>query len=197
MLCSLAEPGDTLLDIGANIGYVSASFLTGVPGSTLVSVEPQPGVVDLLKRNLDGFGHRATVYPYALSDRDGTAFFHVEENDRGASRLSNAGTAIEIRSADSLFRDAKLNRLDLVKIDVEGHEEEVIRSCFSHFKRLQPKAILFEEQSNKSAGIIGEMLRDAGYEINALKKKLTRLEFVPVRSAADCVSNDYIAIRRS
>jgi hypothetical protein len=47
ILCKFARPGDTLLDVGANIGYVSACFLANVPGSRVVAVEPQPAIVSL------------------------------------------------------------------------------------------------------------------------------------------------------
>jgi hypothetical protein len=44
VLCNFSEPGDTLLDIGANIGYVSACFLNNVRNSDVLAVEPQPDV---------------------------------------------------------------------------------------------------------------------------------------------------------
>src|SRR5215471_3758736 len=46
VLCNFASPGDTLLDIGANIGYVSACFLKNVPNSKVIAVEPQPAILD-------------------------------------------------------------------------------------------------------------------------------------------------------
>src|ERR1700737_4480438 len=48
LLCNFSAPNDTLLDIGANIGYVSACFLQNVPGSQSIAVEPQADVVRLL-----------------------------------------------------------------------------------------------------------------------------------------------------
>jgi len=45
-LCNFAKPNDTLLDVGANIGYVSACFLRNVTGSNVIAVEPQPVVGD-------------------------------------------------------------------------------------------------------------------------------------------------------
>src|SRR5215208_4460547 len=63
VLLKHAKPGDMLLDVGANIGYVSACFLAKVPESRVIAVEPQPGIVDLLKSNLAQFGDRASVAP--------------------------------------------------------------------------------------------------------------------------------------
>jgi FkbM family methyltransferase len=195
VLCNFAEPGDTLLDIGANVGYVTACFLTKVPNSRAVSVEPQPEVLDLLRKNLTPFDGRAVVYPYALSQQDGVSLLSIDPNNRGIAHISESGTvSIETRKVGTMLSELAIDKIDLVKIDVEGHEEQIFSAGIEHFARLQPKVILFEEHSDKSAGSIGNMLRDAGYEIYSLRKKLTRLDFVTVRSAADCKSNDYVAV---
>jgi FkbM family methyltransferase len=196
IVCDFAEPGDVLLDIGANIGYVSACFLSNVAGSRVIAVEPQPGVLDLLKQNLDQFGARQVVYPFALSDRDGESFMQIDNENRGASRLSNGGLKIETRSAARLFAEADLSRLDLVKVEIEGHEEEALTSCKTFLVSRKPKIVLFEEHGAKSAGSIGKLLRDVGFDIYCIRKRLTRLDLVPVRSVADCVSNDYVGVSR-
>jgi FkbM family methyltransferase len=192
ILCDFARPGDTLLDIGANVGYVSACFLAKIPNSRAVSVEPQPHLVDILRQNLLQFG--GLVYPYAISDRDGEAFFATDPANSGEGHLSDEGTKIEIRSADSLFRDTNLTKLDLVKIDVEGHEEQVISSCLSHFERLKPRAILFEDSARK-APVIRRML--SSYKSYGIRKTLTRLELKPIISDQHCSYHDYVAVRRS
>jgi FkbM family methyltransferase len=113
-----------------------------VPNSRVVSVEPQPEVIDLLRQNAGQFGARSIVYPYALSNRDGEAFFDTNPANRGQGHLSNKGVKIETRKADSLFRDTKLTKLDLVKINVEGHEQQVIASC----KRIRPPSTAFRHR---------------------------------------------------
>src|SRR5579883_2284520 len=88
VLCNFAKPGDVLLDVGANVGYVSACFLQNVPDAKVVSVEPQPGIVELLRSNLAQFGDgRYKVVPVALSDQDREAWFEICDGNRGASKL--------------------------------------------------------------------------------------------------------------
>lgn len=197
VLCAFAEPGDTLLDIGCNIGYVSGCFLHNVPNSKVVAVEPQQDVRELLARNLDHFGDRAVIFPFAISDQDGEAFFKVNTENRGAGALSQSGIRIQTRSGNSLFSEILLTSVDLVKIDVEGHEETVISSCNSWFAKLQPKIVLFEDLGTKAAGSIGEMLHRSGYDVYSIVKYLTRLKLKRVLSAADCQSTDYLAISRN
>src|SRR6266511_2626448 len=45
ILCNFSQPNDVLLDVGANIGYVSACFLKNVQESRAIAVEPQEGVL--------------------------------------------------------------------------------------------------------------------------------------------------------
>lgn len=194
VLLDHAQDGDTLLDIGANIGYVSACFLTLVKNSKAVCVEPQPGIVDLLRHNMAQFGGRATIHPVALSDTAGELRFHIDRINRGASQVADDGEVMvpAINAAKLL---ASMDRLDLIKIDVEGHEEPVFRAIGAELVRLKPRAILFEDHGTDAApsGKIGTILNQAGYVIRGVDKRLFKTRLVPVRSAADCRTNDYLA----
>lgn len=198
ILCDFAHPGDRLLDIGANIGYVSATFLHRVSNSSVVAVEPQPAVLSLLERNLIRFGReRFSLVPCALSDKDGEMAFQTDSRNSGAGRISEEGPSkVGVRSADNLFRSGAFEGCTLVKVDVEGHEEQVFRSCSSAFSALKPRVIVFEEHGTKAAPdcAIGSLLTSLGYEIFAIKKKLTGLRLSRVRGAGDCTSNDYAAV---
>ena len=190
-----ARPGDTLLDIGANIGYVSAVFLQKVRNGTALCIEPQPGVVDLLRKNLTQFGKRADVLQVGLADRDGTLRFHVDEANRGASRIREDGeTEIPVREAGKVLRT--LPRVDLLKIDVEGFEEPIFRSMEDELKRLLPRAILFEDQTGAAspAGAIGVILTRLGYRIYGVDKKLFKTGLVRIHAQGDCRFNDYLAV---
>jgi FkbM family methyltransferase len=200
ILLSFADPGDTLLDIGANIGYVSSCFLKNVPDSKVVAVEPQPDVLAMLKTNLDRFG-RSKIYPYAISDQDGEAWFQIDRHNMGAGRLINGAPndhsiSIKTRTADSLFFDTNIERIDLVKIDAEGAEEAIIRSCANHFAEKQPKAIIFEDNNRNAGGNISKALRSAGYKIYCIKKSLRSLTLTSFNASAPTFAecHDYIAI---
>jgi FkbM family methyltransferase len=195
VLCNFSEPGDTLLDIGANIGYISACFLKNVPHSKAVAIDPQPGVLDLLRSNLSQFSaDRYRILPVAVSDHDGTEFFSTTVGNRGDSYLTKDGSGsypVQVRSADSIFDE--IGPVDMLKIDVQGHEEQILRSV----GRIQPRAILFEETGAKSApsGLIARLLE--GYKIYGVQKRLFKNVIVPIRRSSDCISNDYLAVSRS
>lgn len=144
------QPGMTVLDIGANIGFYALLELELV-GETgdVVLVEPSPQNVELLQRNLglNSF-HDVVVHPVAVSDRSGTRPFTM-------STFSNLGTfhdldaestagvlEVETVTVPQLVGDGKL---DLIRMDVEGHEVEVLNGMIDEVERgtLRPM-VLFE-----------------------------------------------------
>ena len=203
VLASHARPGDTLLDIGANVGYISACFLANIPQSRVIAVEPQPDVVRLLTANLGQFQGRADIAPVALTDADGEGFLEVDDVNRGASKLVGEETAsalkVETWSPEHLFAIFQPKRIDIVKIDVEGHEETVIAALAGSIERYRPRLIMFEDHGQRATpdGEIGKRLRELGYAVFGVQKKLTRLEYPEILSAADCLHRDYIAVPRS
>lgn len=202
VLLKFARPGDALLDVGANIGYVSACFLTKVPDSTAIAVEPQPKVVDLLGANLEQFGSRACVVPVAVSDRDGEGQLRIDRANRGASRLTpenSIDTAkVQVWSPERLFFTLRPPRIDLIKIDVEGHEESVFRGLEPYLTEYRPRLIMFEDHGMQASpnAPIGLLLARIGYSVFGVHKKLAKLVFERIRSAADCQYNDYVAMPR-
>ena len=185
VLLDHAKPGDTLLDIGANIGYVSACFLAKVKGSKSICIDPQPGIVDLLRKNMAQFGDRAEVMQLGLSDREGVLQFHIDKANRGASRIADYGE-IELPVMEAAKVLATLPRVNLIKIDVEGHEAPILRSIAKELKRLKPRAILFEDHEGRNN--LAKLLPD--YRVFGIDKKLMRTRLVPTTTGF----NDYLAL---
>jgi FkbM family methyltransferase len=197
ILCDFSESGDTLCDIGANIGYVSACFLKNVSSSTVISIEPQPAVLDLLGRNLAQFGQRSSIYPIALSDKSGTMPFVINKENNGMSRLAASNEVgsvmVPVVACDEFFNGYAFEKIDLMKIDVEGHESRILEASKQFIKRLRPRAILFEDYQGRSIRTITTTLDEVGYEVFGIKKQLTRVCLLRAFSE----TSDYVAISRS
>jgi FkbM family methyltransferase len=194
MVCNFSRPGDVLLDIGANVGYISACFLKNVPNSSVIAVEPQPGILDLLKSNLGQFG-RSQVYPYALGDRNDEASIKIDTFNKGASRVVSGGGdhKIEMRSADRMFAELDIKHVDIVKLDVEGSEESILRSLLPQLKRPRPRAIIFENHPADNQSNIFKLLTSFGYRSYGIKKHLTKLELQPENGDMSHL-HDFVAI---
>jgi FkbM family methyltransferase len=202
ILCRFSEPGDILLDIGANIGYVSGCFLKNVPNSSVFAVEPQPKVVDLLRDNLRPFGtNRYQIVNAAISDHDGSGWLEICDFNWGASKLvetpANRSVKIELYSAERLFSSFNIDKVDLIKIDAEGHEETILRSIAPKISQLRPRVIIFEDHQRRAApqNSIGTLLGSIGYHVFGLRKQLLKLDLVGITRPEDCEFNDYVAMR--
>ncbi len=122
VLEALARPGDTLWDIGANIGYVSLAFLRRVPRSRVVAIEPLGDIFEMLKSNLPP--ERAACLRCAVSDRAGEGAMVRTPGNPGNSHLGDSGEPVRLSTAEQIVAHG---RPDVVKIDTEGHEAAVMR----------------------------------------------------------------------
>ncbi len=153
---SLLQPGDQVLDVGANVGYLSGLFARWVgPAGRVVSVEPIPDTHDALASSMAAlFPGRVTVVQACVSDRpgfvtmdvpvgtDGRENFYESRIRTGASPgLPGARSfTVEAVTLDDLVHRENL-RPALVKIDVEGHEETALRGASSLLARQPPLLI--------------------------------------------------------
>jgi len=160
MLERVLRPGMTVLDIGANIGYYALmEHALIVPGGRLIAVEPSPANVDLLKRNLALNGCTGVeVHQAAVSDTIGKRSFFLSHmsnlntfHGEATAHLSGAAIEVETTTVPALMKG---RRLDLMRMDVEGHEVEVINGLLPAVEAgTQAPMIIFETHRNRySAG---------------------------------------------
>ena len=140
----LAANGGTFVDIGANLGIYS--FLARELGFEALLFEPEPIHNAFLARNAHAFG---TVIDCALSDTSGTTDFFVsgEENSGSSSLVMPEGgwseseykRVIPVRLAtfDEIAAERRINlaNIRLIKIDVEGNEEQTVLGMRNYLAR--------------------------------------------------------------
>jgi FkbM family methyltransferase len=201
VLLAFAEAGDRCIDVGANIGYLACLMLHHRPRSRVLCIEPQPDIAAMLRHNLAQVSaSRWSVLEAGLSDAEGDGHMQVSAANRGAGALvqqgQEANLTIPLVPAARVF--GELAQLDVMKMDIEGHEETVFRSAAEAIARLQPKAILFEDQLGKSGpgGPIGMLLSDCGYRVYGVHKQLLATRLVLLDPATPLAFNDYLALSR-
>src|SRR5712691_5879788 len=129
LVLHLLREGDLFLDIGANVGSYTV-LASGVCRATTWAFEPDPETVRDLKRNIavNNLNALVTVFELALGSLDGVIPFTVGLGP--ANRVATAGEE-NIRTVNRQRLDALIGtrRPVMLKMDVEGHEEEVLRGA--------------------------------------------------------------------
>ncbi len=149
----LVKSGDTVLDIGANHGvYALHAAMAVGPKGKVHAFEPNPRLARLVdfSMKLNGFGDYATLHSFAVSDAAGTARLVFSDAFSGGGAISgnqsNAaqkGVECNLVALDTLFADPDF-KVDVIKMDVEGHEGLALRGMQQLLKRSPNVKIMME-----------------------------------------------------
>lgn len=121
---------DTIIDCGANIGLASLFFLSKFPECKIIAVEPEYENFKMLKKNLSSFPnteilHKAvwsnSAYLSIVDKGWGEAGFIVEECD------TKDNNCVEAISINDIVKTFSIKTIDLLKIDIEGSEEQLFQ----------------------------------------------------------------------
>jgi FkbM family methyltransferase len=163
-------PGDTVYDIGANLGYVSLSLAKRVGSNgRVISFEPLPQNIEAFRKNVEINGiTNIRLLEFAASDKPGEAVIRIADNLSTASliwhRNNPRATEITIRtvSIDELVEAGELAYPKFVKIDVEGAEGAVLEGMCRTVAAATP--VVFIECSEAGRHKTWHLLRELGYE---------------------------------
>lgn len=160
---SLCRPDSVVVDIGANFGYFSvlAANLIGTSADgQVISFEPNPSLCKLLRRNREINWSIApvTLHEIALGEREDELILHVPA-EHGANGSLSAPLGVECSQIPVSVKplDAVLPHdlaVDIMKIDVEGHEAGVLRGAREVLAR-SPNLHLILEWSTKQMAAAG------------------------------------------
>jgi FkbM family methyltransferase len=158
------SPGDACFDLGANIGFLTASFAARVgPKGLVVSVEPAPATHAFLRQAMQLLGHHNIRFePVCVADHSGPVAFmvatskgsDVEAAMKIDAQQSGQFTEVMIPAVtiDSLVdKHGIADRLSLVKIDIEGAEPIALRSGSRLFDYDRLPLFIVEVQKNSLA----------------------------------------------
>jgi FkbM family methyltransferase len=184
-LWRLADPGATAVDVGANIGCMT-SLLAARLGSDgkVISLEPHPEVAAALGRNVALARRRGTaasvaVITEAAGDQPGMARLVFDDDfatNHGTAHLADGGTAgaearghdVRVTTLDTVIGDASVQ---VMKVDVEGHEPAVFRGAKRALSERRIKHIIYED-NDRGASPVHEQLASHGYRVFALGWRL-------------------------
>jgi FkbM family methyltransferase len=174
----------SFVDIGANVGLYSLFVASASEGhADIIAVEPEPTSLARLRFHAAANPWASiSIQPVALGERRGTVALEINRNNRGGTRTRPATAAdrvvVPCMSLIELLSCERTERIDALKIDVEGLEQEILGPFFRDAPRtLWPRMIIIEADSKSPA--LAEV-KERGYRIVAR----TRANFVLLGGAS-------------
>jgi len=147
LLAALCDADATAVDIGANIGLTSLALSSICRDGTVIAIEPVPHTFELLNKNLAGAGiQNVSTFNVAVGASEGSVSMYVDERNLATSFVvdidSGSDQEIPLTSLDSLVSRLAIERLNFIKIDVEGCELEVLKGAETTLNRFKPIVML-------------------------------------------------------
>lgn len=205
----LARQSQTVFDIGASVGLYSLLAAAVNPNCRVYAFEPTPEVVDILLANIHlNRIQNIVVEAAAIGDLSGDGFLHRRSGTDGRSEGMNFVTRtwredsdvpVAMFSLDDYCWDHGIERIDLMKLDIEGGEYDALMGAQ---RLLRAKAIgsifleLVEWAANRcghSTADVKGLLTDAGYHIYRLHSG----KLVPIEPGTETLSENVVAFRCS
>jgi FkbM family methyltransferase len=173
------------IDIGANVGLFSFFVASCAGGNArILAIEPEPENLRRLRFNLDANGGLPIrVLPHALGESTGTLEIELNTTDRGGTRTrpvgdtSGNGVRVECKPLAQVLAEENVTRIDALKIDVEGAEDQILMPFFQAAPdSLWPRFIVIEDSRDAWRTDLFAELRTRGYQTAARTRQNVMLE---------------------
>lgn len=143
-------PDAVILDLGANIGLTMADYAQQYPQARIIGVEMDPENAELARRNTASFGTRCQLLEGAVWDHDGSVDFEgdqawaysvVPASDPATAVASQRST--QSFTIESILSRFQINKVDFLKMDIEGAESVVLKPGAGWLDRVDCIALEF------------------------------------------------------
>lgn len=177
---ALSRRSQYTMDIGANTGIFALVSKTVNQGSRVFAFEPVKRVFEKLQRNIEVNQFDITSVCNGLSDFEGYATIYDLPTDHVYSVTINENTnppgqtviptQVKVTTLDGYCERAKLEQIDLLKIDVETHEPSVLRGALRMLRKNRP-AMIIEILNEDVANEVNKILKEFDYLYFFLNEK--------------------------
>jgi FkbM family methyltransferase len=190
-LWRLVQPGDKVVDGGANIGYMTSVLAARVgAGGKLYCFEPHPGVFEALQRNVNAWQAHPPAPTFilcqaALGALEGLALLTLSDTfstNQGVARIEpglneEEGRSLKVKvlALDDVI--PKNETIRLVKLDVEGYELAALNGMENMLRARRVRHVVFEEVELFPAAT-HKFLSKLGYAIFGIERHFTGIRLV-------------------
>lgn len=134
------KDGMLCMDLGANIGYITLLMADKIGDNGMVyAVEPDPSNIELLNMNvkLNNFDNKVKIFDMGISNKLGFMNFFIGKSSNLGGMLKTKNTKnksikVKVNTLTNFFKDNNIP--ELIKMDIEGHEVEVLEGMYDVIK---------------------------------------------------------------
>lgn len=170
------SPGECFWDVGSNLGLHALTISKLCPDVSVIAFEPNPEMAELIRACCLRNSLTVEVVETALHDSESKETFFLHEGNQGRSSLHNWDSdpslqTIEVNAAraDYLVETTNLRLPNVIKIDVEGHESQVLEGMRELLSRPQVHTVVFEDEKDETSKA-RKLLEDYGFKIQTLER---------------------------
>lgn len=163
--------GDVVFDVGANIGvYSLKSSFSVSPSGKIIAIEADPEIFGCLKKNiLINSINNIIPLNYAVFDKKETVSLYrstLSSPTNSLEKIPNAQKIdVQANSLDNIFDELNLDKVDWIKIDVEGVEKQVLDGATKIFEKNLKLKLIIEVHKKELEPIIENFLKKYNFEI--------------------------------
>ena len=162
------QAGDITLDCGANVGVTVHEELAA-GAKTVVAIEPAPENLECLRRNYPSeiASGRVIIVPKGVWDKEDFLTLRVDPKNSAADtfviQLKNANELekIPLTTIDKLVSDLKLERVDYIKMDIEGAEPKALAGAKGTLAKFKPRISISAYHAPDHPRVIPQIIHDA------------------------------------
>lgn len=168
-----ANPNPVIIDLGSHIGVSALWWKNIAPGAKITAVEANPGVYDVLERNVkrNNLKSDVTTIPAAVSSQTGNVKFFKPKPGQGwnwegfiANTNPNPAKYDELDVPTVQLSNLVTGPVDLLKLDIEGSELEVLQEAETKLTYVKEIMMEFHNNQSNSFNTALDLLRRNGYK---------------------------------
>ena len=156
----------TVVDLGANIGLSFRWLRARYPRARFLCVEPESGNLEVLHANVRALDGEARIVAACVGGRERRVNLAGGRGDWGfrmAEASPDAGPgAVAVTTMDALLADAGIERIGVLKCDIEGAERELFENCSSWIGRVDAMSVECHADSISAEGLLAAVAANGG-----------------------------------
>lgn len=199
LIHQLLKNDSVFVDIGTNKGIYLYQAEKIIKSGKIYGFEPNSSLVNYIKPLFP----KVKLFPLAVSSTTGTSVLHIPKKGNGLqdtrASLEDMGDEVEkieiqTITLDDWVRQENVRKIDLIKIDVEGHEFDTIKGCKGILETIKPTFIIEIELRHAHYQIkdIFDFIIGFGYEVFYFERKSLSLQPFEVSQMGDFQKDEYL-----